>query len=267
MFKATPQSRHSRNSRPLGLWSPRRRIATLGVMRWFEPVDAASLVAFRIAFGILMSVDVLRYFLHGWIERYYIFPTFHFTYFGFGWVRPWAGPGMYVHFAALGILALFIAAGIWYRASAALFFLGFAHVFLLEQAHYLNHFYLICLLSFLLVFLPAQRAFSVEVWRRPEIQSDVVPAWSVNLLRAQIGIPYFYAGIQNSTLIGSLAIRCAAGSQPRVIFQSSDRCSSTNQSRRSSRSARCCSTCLWCLSFSGIEPDQWHSGWLCCFTR
>jgi hypothetical protein len=21
------------------------------------------------------------------------------------------------------------------------------------------------------------------------------------------------------------------------------------------------------LSFSGIEPDQWHSGWLCCFTR
>jgi hypothetical protein len=164
-------------------------------MRWFEPVDAASLVAFRIAFGVLMFVEVLRYFFHGWIEQYFIVPIFHFTYFGFGWVRPWAGPGMYIHFAVLGLLALFVAAGIWYRASAALFFLGFTHVFLLEQARYLNHFYLICLLGLLLVFVPAHRAFSVDAWRRPEIRSDVVPGWTINVLRAQIGIPYFYAGI------------------------------------------------------------------------
>jgi len=163
--------------------------------RWFEPVDAASLVAFRIAFGLLMFVEVIRYFYHGWIGRNFIVPTFHFTYFGFDWVRPWAGPGMHVHFAALGILALFVAAGIWYRASAALFFVGFTHVFLLDQARYLNHFYLICLLSFLLVFVPAHRSFSVDAWRRSEIRSDVVPAWTVNLLRAQIGIPYFYAGV------------------------------------------------------------------------
>jgi vitamin K-dependent gamma-carboxylase len=127
--------------------------------RWFEPVDAASLVAFRIAFGILMFVEVIRFFSHGWIDRYFIVPTFHFTYFGFGWVRPWAWPGMHIHFAALGILALFVAAGIWYRMSAALFFLGFTHVFLLDQARYLNHFYLICLLSFLLVIVPAHRSF------------------------------------------------------------------------------------------------------------
>jgi hypothetical protein len=165
------------------------------VCRWFEPVDAASLVAFRIAFGILMCVEVIRFFAYGWIDRYFIVPTFHFTYFGFWWVRPWAGPGMHVHFAALGILALFVAAGIWYRASAALFFFGFTHVFLLDQARYLNHFYLVCLLSFVLVFVPAHRSFSVDAWRRSEIRSDVVPAWAVTLLRAQIGIPYFYAGV------------------------------------------------------------------------
>jgi hypothetical protein len=102
---------------------------------------------------------------------------------------------MHIHFAALGILALFVGAGIWYRASAALFFLGFTHVFLLDQARYLNHFYLIFLLSFLLVFVPARRSFSVDAWRRPEIRSDVVPAWALKLLRAQIGIPYFYAGV------------------------------------------------------------------------
>jgi vitamin K-dependent gamma-carboxylase-like protein len=163
--------------------------------RWFEPVDAASLVAFRIAFGILMFVEVVRYFAYGWIDSYFIVPTFHFTYFGFGWVRPWAGPGMYIHFAALGILALFVAAGIWYRASAALFFVGFTHIFLLDQARYLNHFYLIALLSFLLVAVPAHRLFSVDAWRRPEIRSDVVPVWSLTLLRAQIAIPYFYGGV------------------------------------------------------------------------
>ena len=157
--------------------------------RWFDPVDAASLVAFRIAFGILMFVEVVRYFAHGWIDRYFVVPTFHFTYFGFGWVRPWAGPGMHFHFAALGILGLFVAAGIWYRASAALLFIGFTYVFLLDQARYLNHFYLICLLTLLLAVVPAQRLFSVDAWRRPEIRSDVVPAWAVKLLRAQIGIP------------------------------------------------------------------------------
>jgi len=163
--------------------------------RWFEPVDAASLVAFRIAFGLLMFVEVVRYFAYGWIDSYFIIPTFHFSYFGFGWVRPWIGPGMNIHFAVLGILALFIAAGLWYRVSALLFFVGFTHVFLLDQARYLNHFYLIALLSLLLVFVPAHRSFSIDAWRRPDIRSDVVPAWSLTLLRAQIAIPYSYAGV------------------------------------------------------------------------
>lgn len=163
--------------------------------RWFDSVDVASLVFFRIAFGALMFVEVLRYFTYGWIERYYIAPSFHFTYLGFGWVQPWPGAGMYLHFAALGVLSLFILAGFWYRAAAALFCIGFTYVFLLDEARYLNHFYLICLLSLLLVFMPAHRSFAVDAWRRPEIRSDVAPAWTVWLLRTQIGILYFYGGV------------------------------------------------------------------------
>jgi hypothetical protein len=44
-------------------------------------------------------------------------------------------------------------------------------------------------------FLPAERAFSVDALIRPKIRTDVVPAWTLWLLRAQIGIPYFYGGI------------------------------------------------------------------------
>ena len=85
--------------------------------------------------------------------------------------------------------------GLAYRVSATLFFLGFTYAFLLEQARYLNHFYLICLISFLMIFLPAHRAASLDALWRPSIRSDTAPAWTIWLLRAQIGIVYFYGGL------------------------------------------------------------------------
>jgi hypothetical protein len=165
------------------------------VGRLFAPVDVASLVYFRVLFGGIMLWEVWRYFDHDWIRRYWITPTFHFTYYGFGWVRPWPGHGMYLHFFALGVLALFILLGFCYRISAILFFFGFTYTFLLEQARYLNHFYFVCLLSFLMMFTPAHRAASLDVFRRPDRRGDTVPAWSLWLLRAQVGIVYFYGGL------------------------------------------------------------------------
>jgi vitamin K-dependent gamma-carboxylase len=75
------------------------------------PVDGASVAVFRMAFGAIMCCEVLRYVVHGWIARYYIQPGFHFTYFGFGWVQPWPGWGMYVHFALLFAAALLVSLG------------------------------------------------------------------------------------------------------------------------------------------------------------
>ncbi len=98
--------------------------------KMLEPVDGASLAIFRIAFGSIMLWEVWRYFSSAWIARYYIQPEFHFKYFGFDWIAPWPGAGMYWHFAALGVLAALIIVGALYRFTAALFFLGFAYVFL-----------------------------------------------------------------------------------------------------------------------------------------
>src|SRR5439155_16252275 len=70
--------------------------------RLFAPVDIASLAFFRVAFGAVMLWEVWRYFNYGWISRYYIEPGFHFTYYGFDWVRPWPGDGMYYHFSRWG---------------------------------------------------------------------------------------------------------------------------------------------------------------------
>ena len=46
------------------------------------PLDAASLAVFCVAFGALMVWEVSRSFTHGWLERYYFEPAFHFPYFG-----------------------------------------------------------------------------------------------------------------------------------------------------------------------------------------
>jgi vitamin K-dependent gamma-carboxylase len=164
--------------------------------RLSAPVDIASLVYFRIAFGAIMLWEVWRYFDHGWIDRYYVEPAFHFTYYGFDWVRPWAAAWMMdAHFYSLAVLAVLIILGLWYRVAAVLFFLGFTYVFLLDQSRYLNHFYLISLLSFLLIFMPAHRAFSLDAARRPGMRSDTAPAWALWVLRAQIAVVYFNGGL------------------------------------------------------------------------
>jgi vitamin K-dependent gamma-carboxylase len=161
--------------------------------RLFSTCDIASLVAFRIGFGTLMFIEVLRF--APYIGSTYVDPDFHFTYFGFEWVRPWPGVGMYLHFGALALAALCIALGLCYRAAAFVFFLGLSYVFLLERATYLNHIYLLALLSFLLIFVPTHRAFSLDALLRPRIRSRTAPLWALWLVRAQIAIPYTYGGV------------------------------------------------------------------------
>ena len=161
----------------------------------FTPVDNSFLAYMRILLGSIMVWEVTRYFSNGWIPYYYIEPKFHFTYYGFEWVKPWPGNGMYIHFQALGVLALCMTLGFYYRIAAALFFVGFTYVFLLEESRYLNHFYLICLLSFLMIFVPAERVFSLDARRKPALRSDTAPGWTLWLLRAQIGLAYFFGGV------------------------------------------------------------------------
>lgn len=155
-----------------------------------EPVDGASLAVFRMAFGAIMCWEVARYVSREWIQSYYVTPAFHFQYYGFDWIRPWPGRGMFVHFAVLGAASALVMLGVSYRAAAAVFTAASTYVFLLEQARYLNHFYLICLLGLVLTVVPADRVWSLRPGR-----SAAVPAWGLWLLRFQVGVPYIYAGV------------------------------------------------------------------------
>jgi vitamin K-dependent gamma-carboxylase len=163
--------------------------------RAFAPVDIASLVFFRITFGLLMAWEVCRYFRNESIFHYWVEPRFLFKYYGFSWVHPWPGQLLYIHWAALGVLGLFVALGFFYRISALLMFLSYAYFFLLDEARYVNHTYLICLYCFLFAIIPAHRAFSIDVRMRPSLRSNTAPAWSLWLLRFQIAVVYIFAGL------------------------------------------------------------------------
>jgi len=141
------------------------------------------------------AIVLVRFTAKGWVTEFYIEPAFHFPYPGFTWLRSWPGEWMHVHFILLTLLALGVALGFCYRICITLFCLGFTYVELLDQTTYLNHYYLISLLSGLLIFLPAHRAWSYDAWRKPQIRLDAAPAWSLNILRFQVGVVYVFAGL------------------------------------------------------------------------
>ncbi len=160
-----------------------------------RPVDVASLVVFRVLFGAIMLIEVFRYFGHDWVARYYIYPEFFFKYYGFEWVQPWGGDGMYWHFALLGVLAVMVLLGLFYRVASVLLFFAFCYICLLDQTRYLNHFYLTALVAFIMCLVPANRAYSLDSKIWPARRSERIPAWAVWLLVAQFEIVYFYAGL------------------------------------------------------------------------
>jgi hypothetical protein len=175
-----------------------QRLTTPGlVVRWRDylltPVDGASLAVFRVCFGLLMVCEVWRYWHYGWIADNYITPSYFFSYLPF--VRPWPGNGMYWHCLLLGALGLLIAAGLGYRLAAGLFCLAFSYLFLLDKTQYLNHFYLISLISLLLALVPAHRVWSLDRLLARSRAEDTVPRWSLLVLRAQIALVYFFGGI------------------------------------------------------------------------
>jgi len=146
-------------------------------------------------FGAVMFASCVRLLASSWIDTMYLEPHWFFTYPGFGWVRPWPAWGMYVHYSVLGVLALAIATGTFYRVVTPLFTLGFLYTQLVDVTNYLNHHYLVVLLGGLLTCLPAHAAWSVDAWRKPALGRAVIPAWMVWLVRFQIGTVYVFAGL------------------------------------------------------------------------
>jgi uncharacterized membrane protein YphA (DoxX/SURF4 family) len=197
------------------------------VRRLYQPVPIYPLVTFRIAFGLMMLLSVLRFWYLGWIEDHYINTKITFKYFGFEWVTlppPWV---VYLLHGLLVLGAVGILIGFAYRLAALLHFCCFTYLELIDLTYYLNHYYFVSLVSLLLVFVPAAQAYSVDSWLQekynktkaqfiyfflqitsffslsptPPLSNTQVPQWTIWVFKGQIAIVYIYAGIakMNST--------------------------------------------------------------------
>ena len=155
--------------------------------------SAAPLAVFRMFFGFLMFISLVRFWSKGWIESLYIEPSFHFSYYGFEWVKP-VGLYTYAFFIICGISAFFVAIGYKYRLSILIFFLSFTYIELMDKTTYLNHYYFVSLVSFIMLFIPCNAMFSIDTISIRK-SYKTVPKWTIDSLKLMLGIVYFYAGI------------------------------------------------------------------------
>ena len=162
---------------------------------FFKRVDNSPLVLFRVFFGILLSLECFGAILTGWVQRTLVEPDFTFTFIGFEWLQPLAGPQMFLYYALMGLLGVFIALGFRYRLSIILFTLLWTGSYLLQKTAYNNHYYLLVLLCAFMCVLPAERAFSLDSEEKPSLKSNSMQAWVRWIFIAQLFIVYTYAAI------------------------------------------------------------------------
>lgn len=156
-------------------------------------ISSASLATYRVVFGLMMFISVFRFFYYGWIDALYIQPQFYFSYYNFEWIKP-IGEYTYILFAIAGISAIGIILGKFYRLSIITFFLSFTYIQLMDKTNYLNHYYFISLVSFMMIFLPMNARYSLDALK-PKIAKGFVPKWTINSLKILVGVVYFYAGL------------------------------------------------------------------------
>ena len=159
--------------------------------------------------------------LLGWVEEQYLKPVFHFSYWGFFWVRVLPAPEIYVIFSVMILASLAIIVGYFYRIATVVFFLTFTYVELIDKTYYLNHYYFVSLVAFLMCFLPAHRNFSFDVFRNPTIKKEFVSGYCVDILKFQIACVYFFAGIAKinySWLIDAMPLRLWLPAQNNIPF-------------------------------------------------
>lgn len=185
-----------------GYWCRFQRLLRL-------PVSGASLAVFRISFGLVMALeayslcrpDVAAIGMGSSpLQTYYMGSdiTFNFPYAIFSWLPLLPAPLIYAMTAMLALGGVLMALGYFYRLGAAMVFVGWGYFFAVEstRTYWQSHYYMELLLAFLMIWLPAAQCYSLDARRAgSKGRSGVIPYWPVLLLRGQLVIIYFYAGV------------------------------------------------------------------------
>lgn len=161
----------------------------------FKQIDNSALIVFRIFFGALCFLESVGAIFTGWIKKTLIDPEFTFSFIDFYWLQPLPGNWMYVYYLIMGVFALLIMVGYKYRFSMIAFTLMWTATYLMQKSSYNNHYYLLILLSTIMVFLPANKYASLDVKQNLSLKSTSMPQWCKLVFVLQLFIVYTYASI------------------------------------------------------------------------
>nr|XP_020461676.1 vitamin K-dependent gamma-carboxylase [Monopterus albus] len=161
-----------------------------------RPTDSASLGIFRCLFGLLMAIDITQERGLSHLDYKYLdgAPVCRFPLFSF--LQPLPLDWMYLVYVVMFLGALGIMLGCFYRLSCLMFISTYWYIFFLDKTAWNNHSYLYGLIGFQLTLMDGNRYWSIDGLRRPSIRNAHVPLWNYTVLRAQIFIVYFIAGIK-----------------------------------------------------------------------
>ncbi|WP_345275933.1 HTTM domain-containing protein [Litoribaculum gwangyangense] len=161
----------------------------------FKHIDNSALVVFRIIFGLLCFLESVGAIFTGWVKDTLIEPAFTFSFIGFEWLQPLPGNGMYFYYVVMGIFGLFVMVGYKYRFSIICFTFMWTATYLMQKSAYNNHYYLLVLVSSIMVFLPAHKYASLDVKLNPKLKSISMAQWCKWVIVLQLFIVYTYASL------------------------------------------------------------------------
>jgi len=161
----------------------------------FKHIDNSALIVFRILFGLFCFLESIGAIFTGWVKHTLIDPKFTFTFIGFEWIQPLPGSWMYVYYVVMGIFGLLIMIGYKYRFSIITFTVMWFATYLMQKSSYNNHYYLLCLLSLIMIFQPANRYFSIDSKQNSNIKNNAMPKWCSIVFILQMFLVYTYAAV------------------------------------------------------------------------
>jgi vitamin K-dependent gamma-carboxylase len=162
---------------------------------FFKNIDNSPLIVFRIFFGFLIACESFGAILTGWVNKVLIAPKFTFSFIGLDWLQPLPGFGMYFYFIIMGLFGIAIMLGYRYRVAIISYTILWADVYFMQKTSYNNHYYLLLIISFYMIFLPANQYASLDVKQQRTLEQKAMPYWVSLLFIIQVAIVYFYAAI------------------------------------------------------------------------
>ena len=158
-----------------------------------KPVNNASLTVFRVLFGLVLAAEGFGAILTGWVKDVYVDTAYNFQFFGFEWLSLFHGTPMYFVYSGLGVFGVMMALGYRYRFASLGYAVLWSISYLGQKSSYNNHYYLMFLLTWMSVFIPANRRFSLDVKQGRTDECNQLPFYLNYFYLAMFAVVYFYA--------------------------------------------------------------------------